>query len=208
MNIKGIAQRVLKKLSKPPTQNRFKVVYFGPAGSGKTMSMHCLYAGIDAVSKDDELSELVCEDESGFMSTTFFNVVPSNMLARGAFSFSFSCDIYEPHDPESRQEILAGVSGIIFVADLSAGAQSSNAAALNELEENLSRINMSLKNIPWVIQYNKRDLADAADVQRLDAAINKWKAPIFESVAVESIGALEPFDYLLKTLAQNFEQGD
>jgi hypothetical protein len=204
MNIKDLARRALNKLSQPPTHINFKLVYFGPAGSGKTTSMHCLYAGIDALSKDDQLTELVCDDESGFMSTTFFNVFPFDMQCRGPFSFS--CDIYEPHDPQSRREILSGVNAIIFVADLTGNAQSANTAALLELEDNLSQIDISLKDLPWVIQYNKRDLAEAADVKRLDAAINVWNVPIYESTAEESIGAVEPFNYLMKTLAERAER--
>ncbi len=83
---------------------------------------------------------------------------------------------------------------MVFVADSSPDRLEDDIESLENLEENLNEIGMSLSSIPWVIQYNKRDVPGCIDRKRLDSELNTWKAPAFEAVATDGKGVYETFE--------------
>ncbi|MGZ7080348.1 MAG: GTP-binding protein, partial [Thermoanaerobaculia bacterium] len=91
----------------------------------------------------------------------------------------------------TRQLVLKGADGIVFVADSQDHALDANVESLQNLEDNLKRQGVRIRDIPVVIQYNKRDLPNALPVTQLDKAINKLQVPHFESVATTGIGVEE-----------------
>lgn len=102
-----------------------------------------------------------------------------------------------------RREILHGIDGIIFVIDSQEDRLEGNMSALHELEENLLTHGKVLTSVPWVIQYNKRDLPHIFPVQRLEEMVNHDHVPFIEAVASQGRGVLETFQQLLHHIEQN-----
>ncbi|HEY9733897.1 MAG TPA: hypothetical protein V6C89_18455 [Drouetiella sp.] len=197
---------ILKKLGKffgakeSVIDIKLKVVYCGPDGSGKSTNLGSLHENIEAREKE-EITRLTCDGDLN-EATTLFEAIPTNVTARSGYQFS--CGVYEANGELSRGLILNGVQGIIFVADSNPDAQDANVEALTELESNLSKYMLSLDSIPWVLQYNKRDLTDAVDVNKLNQILNKRNVPFYEAQANQSIGVVEPFNDVITCIAKNF----
>jgi hypothetical protein len=84
--------------------------------------------------------------------------------------------------------VLKGADGIVFVADSQDFALDANLESLQNLEDNLKRQGVRIREIPLVMQYNKRDLPNALPIPEMEAEINKLGVPHFESVATTGIG--------------------
>ena len=91
----------------------------------------------------------------------------------------------------SRKLILRGADGVIFVADSQIERMESNIESLENLEDNLAEQSMSLEKMPFVLQYNKRDLPNAVPVEELQAALNPRNVPWFEACAATGVGVFE-----------------
>jgi len=112
----------------------------------------------------------------------------------------------------TRKLVLKGVDAIVFVADSSRAKLDENLESLRNLEQNLNEHGMSLDEIPWVIQYNKRDVADAMAVPDLDARLNPLRVPGYEAVATSGKGVYETFHgiatLVYRVLKDRLERGD
>jgi hypothetical protein len=108
--------------------------------------------------------------------------------------------------------VLKGVVAVVFVADSSRGKLDENLESLRNLEQNLNEHGMSLDEIPWVIQYNKRDAADAMAVPDLDARLNPLRVPSYEAVATMGRGVYETFHgiatLVYRVLKERLEKDD
>jgi signal recognition particle receptor subunit beta len=91
----------------------------------------------------------------------------------------------------TRQLVLKGADGIVFVADSQDFALDANLESMQNLEDNLKRQGIRIREIPLVIQYNKRDLPNALPIDQLESAINKLNVPHFASVATTGLGVEE-----------------
>ena len=105
----------------------------------------------------------------------------------------------------SRKLILKGVDGIVFVADSQIERFEDNIESMENLIENLKEYNLSLEKIPFVIQYNKRDLPNIAPIEELEKALNILKVPSFEAVATEGIGVFETLKAVAKLVLRNLK---
>jgi len=94
----------------------------------------------------------------------------------------------------TRKLVLKGVDAIVFVADSTADRMPDNKESLRNLEENLNDLGLSLKEIPWVIQYNKRDLPNCMDREMMEQEINVQGIPSFNAVATIGTGVYETFE--------------
>jgi hypothetical protein len=83
------------------------------------------------------------------------------------------------------------VDGVVFVADSQRAMQQANLDSFRNLEENLAEMGLSVDTLPLVLQFNKRDLADIASIEELNAALNRHDWPWFESSAVTGMGVFE-----------------
>jgi hypothetical protein len=88
----------------------------------------------------------------------------------------------------SRRLILNGADGIIFVADSDVLRRQDNIASLRNMIDNLAGYELSLDNVPWVLQYNKRDLSNAMDLRMMEADLNYMNVPSFEAIASQGQG--------------------
>src|SRR5690349_456947 len=93
----------------------------------------------------------------------------------------------------TRKLVLKGADALVFVADSEVGKMEENKESLNNLRANLAEYGLTLESIPWVIQYNKRDLPNVYTVDELNAELNPAGVPSFEAVASEGKGVFETF---------------
>ena len=102
----------------------------------------------------------------------------------------------------SRKLILKGVNGIIFVADSQKHRSEANIEAMHNLYENLESYGYDLSSIPFVMQYNKRDMAEVMTVPELRAQLNPSEVPDFEAVATEGRGVFETLKAVSKQVVK------
>lgn len=184
----------------------YKLVYYGPGLGGKTTNLKYIHSQLDAKSRGDLVS-LATETER----TLFFDFLPLDLGK--VKDFTVRMGIYTvPGQVEynrSRQLILNDVDGIIFVADSGANRLEDNIASLVNMIENLAQYKINLEDIPWIVQYNKRDLDDALSLDQMESAINLHKVPAFESVALDGRGVfatLKALTGLVVDRAQTFSR--
>ncbi len=159
---------------------RFKLVYYGPKDSGKTANLEYLSK---LNSNNEEIVPLGNEsDDAGC-----FEHLPLYLgRIRGVDTTlkMYTVPGQEQYN-KTRQMVLKDADGIVFVIDSGAEQLDSNIASLKNLQENLSRHNISLFDLPVVIQYNKRDLQDALPIDTLQESLNPYSWPMVESSVPE-----------------------
>jgi signal recognition particle receptor subunit beta len=166
-----------------------KIVYYGPGLCGKTTNLQFIYDSLPSNSKSKMLSLATKTDR-----TLFFDFLPLDLgKIRGMRTklqlYTVPGQVYYN---STRQLVLKGADGIVFVADSQDFALDANLESLQNLEDNLKRQGVRIREIPVVMQYNKRDLPNTLPVAEMDAEINKTlHGPSFESVATTGIGVEE-----------------
>jgi signal recognition particle receptor subunit beta len=183
-----------------------KIVYYGPAKSGKTTNLEQVHSNVqvpNAASKGKMTSLATSSDR-----TLFFDFFPLEAVAIKGFKTKFALFtvpgqvIYNA----TRQIVLRGVDGIVFVADSQYDKMEENVETFKHLEENLKTLNLKLDEIPYVMQYNKRDLPEAAPVEYLDYVLNNRdvQVPSFEASASNCNGVFETLNMITRMLLHKF----
>src|SRR5437867_2843208 len=161
-----------------------KIVYYGPALGGKTTNLVQVHDHVQtAQGNKGKLVSLATSSDR----TLFFDFLPIEALAIKGFKTKFQLYtvpgqvIYNT----TRQLVLRGVDGIVFVADSQYEKMSENVESLVNLEENLRSLKLNLADIPYVLQYNKRDLPNAAPVEYMEYLLNnrEVQVPSYEAVS-------------------------
>src|SRR5688572_2662130 len=165
-----------------------KIVYYGPGLCGKTTNLQFVYESLPTSNKSKMLSLATKTDR-----TLFFDFLPLDLgKIRGMRTklqlYTVPGQVYYN---STRQLVLKGADGIVFVADSQDFALDANQESLQNLEDNLKRQGIRLREMPLVIQYNKRDLPNTLPVAEIDKELNKLQSPSFESVATTGIGVEE-----------------
>ena len=165
-----------------------KIVYYGPGLCGKTTNLQFVYDSLPSNNKSKMLSLATKTDR-----TLFFDFLPLDLgKIRGMRTklqlYTVPGQVYYN---STRQLVLKGADGIVFVADSQDFALDANLESLQNLEDNLKRQGIRLREMPLVLQYNKRDLPNALPVHEIDAELNKLGSPTFESVATTGLGVEE-----------------
>ena len=182
-----------------------KVVYYGPSLGGKTTNLQWVYQK----TAEDQKSKLVALN-TDTERTLFFDFLPLNVGEIRGFRTRFhlySVPGQVVYDA-SRKLILKGLDGVIFVADSQRERMEENIESLKNLEKNLQQQGYDINDIPIVIQYNKRDLPNAASMAELRSAINKFNAPEFEASAVEGKGVFEALKTVSKSIITVLKGGE
>jgi hypothetical protein len=146
-----------------------KIVYYGPGLGGKTTNLEHVYEKVSPSTRG-KLISLATETER----TLFFDFLPVDLGTIRGFRTRFHLYTVpgQVYYNASRKLILRGVDGVVFVADSQADRAEANVEAMQNLYDNLAEHGYDLTKLPFVIQYNKRDLPDAAPVAELDAMLN------------------------------------
>src|SRR3984893_1823543 len=154
-----------------------KIVYYGPSLGGKTTNIQWVYQKT-ATDQKSKLIALNTENER----TLFFDFLPLFIGEIRGFTTKFHLYtvpgqvVYDA----SRKLILKGLDGIIFVADSQAERLEENVQSMENLKKNLDQQGYDIKDIPLVIQYNKRDLPNAVPILDLRSSLNKFNSLDFE----------------------------
>lgn len=181
-----------------------KIVYYGPGLSGKTTNIQQIYQKTCPDNKGKIVS-LNTENER----TLFFDFLPLELGEIRGFKTRFHLYsvpgqvLYEP----SRKLILRGVDGIVFVADSQPEKMSANFESLESLKSNLSEQGIDLDNIPFVIQWNKRDLDNKLTVEEMNKKLNPNKKPDFQATAVNGEGVFQTLKTISKLILINLKGG-
>ena len=146
-----------------------KIVYYGPGLGGKTTNLEYVYEKV-APSSKGKLISLATETER----TLFFDFLPVDLGTIRGFRTRFHLYTVpgQVYYHASRKLILKGVDGVVFVADSQIDRMEANLEAMQNLYDNMAQHGYDLMRLPFVIQYNKRDLPNAAPMADLDAALN------------------------------------
>ena len=181
----------------------FKIVYYGPARSGKTTNLEQVHEQVNPELRG-ELTMLSTHQDR----TLFFDFLPLRSEIISDFTSKFQLYtvpgqvIYN----QTRKLVLKGVDGIVFVADSAWHRMEENVDSFNNLEGNLQEQDMSLDSTPFIIQFNKRDLADKAPVHYMDFLLNQCvtHVPSCEATASEGEGVFEALNLIARMTIAGF----
>ncbi len=181
-----------------------KIVYYGPGLCGKTTNLQFIYNKTAEESKGKMIS-LATETER----TLFFDFLP---LALGEIrGFKTRFHLYtvpgQVFYDASRKLILKGVDGVVFVADSQEERFDANIESLENLKDNLEEQGFDIDKIPFVLQYNKRDLPNISPVEELSSLLNPRKLPEIEACAMTGEGVFETLKAVAKLVLSNLNKG-
>jgi hypothetical protein len=180
---------------------QLKIVYYGPPQGGKTTNLEKIHAEVDAApDAKGKLTSLATNSDR----TLFFDFLPLETTVIRGFKTKFQLFtvpgqvIYNT----TRQLVLRGVDGLVFVADSQYEKMEENVQTFANMIQNLETLNQSLDNIPYVLQYNKRDLPNVAPVDYLEFLLNNrdTQVPSFASSAVKGEGIFETLNMITRML--------
>jgi signal recognition particle receptor subunit beta len=182
-----------------------KIVYYGPALGGKTTNLVKVHEHVQtAQGNKGKLVSLATSSDR----TLFFDFLPIEAVAIKGFKTKFQLYtvpgqvIYNT----TRQLVLRGVDGIVFVADSQYEKMEENVKSFTNLEDNLKALNLNIADIPYVIQYNKRDLPNVAPVEYMDFLLNNRdvEVPSFSASAHKCEGVFETLNMITRILLHKF----
>ena len=183
-----------------------KIVYYGPAKSGKTTNLEQVHANVQTATPEGR-GKMVSLATSADR-TLFFDFYPLEAAVIKGFKTKFQLFtvpgqvIYNT----TRQLVLRGVDGIVFVADSQYDKMQENVESFQNMIENLKSLNLDLAEIPYVIQYNKRDMDNLAPTDFLEYLLNNQEVqvPSFEAAATNCTGVFETLNAITRLLLQKF----
>lgn len=176
-----------------------KLVYYGPALSGKTTNLRVIHQ-LTSDGSRGRLMTLETKDDR----TLFFDMLPLTLRAEqrgGGSGMSLRIKVFtvpgQVLHASTRRLVLQGADGVAFIADSQISETEHNAASFLDLRQNLGELGLSLKQLPVVIQFNKRDLDKVRSDDELDLLARRGREPVFKAAAVSGKGVLETFFGLL-----------
>lgn len=181
-----------------------KIVYYGPGLCGKTTNLQYIYNKTANDAKGKMIS-LATETER----TLFFDFLP---LALGEIrGFKTRFHLYtvpgQVFYDASRKLILKGVDGVVFVADSQDVRLDANIESLENLKDNLEEQGFDIEKIPFVMQYNKRDLPEISSLEELSNLLNPRKVPELEACAMSGEGVFETLKAVAKLVLNDLKKG-
>jgi signal recognition particle receptor subunit beta len=176
-----------------------KIVYYGPGLCGKTTNLHQIHGRTDPGSRGEMVS---LETEAD--RTLFFDLLPLEVGTIGGMRVRLQLYTVpgQVFYNTTRKLVLKGVDGIVFVADSQEPMLDANIESLANLKRNLEELNQPLERIPFVFQYNKRDLRNILAIETLNRHLNREGFEVFEGAALHGVGVFETLKAISrKTLA-------
>lgn len=172
-----------------------KIVFYGPGLGGKTTTLQSIYQSIKPERRPQMVSLATDVDR-----TIYFDFLPVNAYKIG--DFIVRLQLYtvpgQVFYNSTRKLVLNGVDGVVFVADSQGAALDDNKESITNLAENLRELGMAIDRVPYVLQYNKRDLPNVMSVEELNKELNQAGVPSFSTVALTGEGVGE----VLKTISR------
>lgn len=165
-----------------------KIVYYGPGLSGKTTNLQYIFS----VTNPRTRGELV-SIETDVERTLFFDLLPINVGLVNGYQTKFQLYTVpgQVFYDSTRQLVLKGADGVVFVADSQELMENANKESLENLKINLSKHNQDIREIPVIFQYNKQDLQNTFNVELLNKKLNYLHSPFYGAVATRGTGVIE-----------------
>ncbi len=181
-----------------------KVVYYGPARSGKTTNLQQIHRLLSPDARG-EMVTLDTQDDR----TLYFDFLPVEFGVDGGYKVRlklFTVPGQVLHR-STRRVVLAGADAVAFVADSQRSCASANAYSYRDLEANLRLNGLDIHEIPQVVQFNKRDLQDIKSLEEIREAWKGTGIPTVPASATQGVGVLEALEALLIRLYRHLDQG-
>lgn len=192
----------MPRINRSKRELSLKIVYYGAGLSGKTTNLRYLHGRYPSDTRGDLLT-LDTEGER----TLFFDYFESSLGKMAGFSLK--ADFYtvpgQSFYKKTRQVVLDGADGVVFVVDASAAREDANLMSLDDLEGHLKLSGRSLATVPHVIQYNKMDVPDALSPKLLSRLFNRHGAPEMEAVATVGTGVWETQQEILRATIESLK---
>lgn len=180
-----------------------KIVYYGPGLSGKTSSIQYIHQKISPKSKG-KLVSLATETDR----TLFFDFFPVEFGQIGGFKvkFNFYTVPGQVFYNTTRKLVLKGADAVVFVADSQSGMMEQNLESLENLRMNLKAHNIDWETVPFVLQYNKRDIPGALPLEEMRRRLNPGRVPEFETSATTGMGIMEAMKTVCRMVLEHIQQ--
>lgn len=181
-----------------------KIVYYGPARSGKTTNLQWVHGALPAARRSDMVS-LATENDR----TLFFDFLPLDL---GEISgFRTRLQLYtvpgQVYYAATRRLVLRGADGVVFVADSGPDRTEDNLESLADLQENLLEQGFDVLDLPFVVQYNKQDQDGVLPAAELDDVLNFRNAPAHAAAAIRGDGVLETLRSISALVLRSVSRG-
>lgn len=180
-----------------------KIVYYGPALSGKTTNIQYVY---EKTSPEQKGKLIVLPTEAD--RTLFFDFFQMSLGEIKGLKVRFHLYTVpgQVYYAPSRKLILKGADGIVFIADSSSDRTAENIESLEDLKVNLLGMDCNLEELPLTLQYNKRDLPGIMPVKEMNALFNKNNRPHFEAVAIKGAGVFDTLKSITKQVLSELKK--
>lgn len=172
-----------------------KIVYYGPAMSGKTTNLQMIHACLDN-SQRGRLMSLDTKNDR----TLFFDLLPVHFESRSGFTVKlklFTVPGQVIHN-STRKLVLQGADAVAFIADSQIDQKDNNLESFKNLRENLKANGINPETFPLVVQFNKRDLPDIIDFDQIKKVYEQKGIPVVPAAAIRREGVVETFTMLIK----------
>lgn len=180
----------------------FKLVYYGPAQSGKTTNLLRLH-DLLAPALKGEMMTLETQGDR----TLFFDLLPLGFRAPSGLLIKFRLFTVPgqvAHDG-TRKAVLSRADGVVFVADSARNQETNNGEAFQMLAENCTRVGIDFERLPLVVQFNKQDLPNAVPQAEIRERWAQAPWPLLFASALHGDGVLASFEALLRSTWKRFE---
>jgi signal recognition particle receptor subunit beta len=177
-----------------------KVVYYGPALSGKTTNLQMVHQLLDPQSRGRLMSLDTADDR-----TLFFDLLPVFFKSKSGFKVKIKMYTVPGQimHQSTRRIVLSGADGVAFIADSQRSEAKANNEAWRSMMENLKQNGFTPDSIPIVIQFNKRDLPNVRTEEEIAEIRQKSKEPVYTAIAIRGEGVLETLFALLRLTFRN-----
>jgi signal recognition particle receptor subunit beta len=180
-----------------------KIVYYGPALSGKTTNLQVIHQVLDP----DSRGRLMVLDTSDDR-TLFFDLMPVFFKTQSGFTVKvkiFTVPGQVMHN-STRRVVLQGADGVAFVADSQKSLSKANNESWRDMVNNLKMNGLDINEIPMVIQFNKRDLSEVRSDEEIAEVGRKGKEPVFKATAINGDGVMETLEGILRLTWRSLNQ--
>jgi signal recognition particle receptor subunit beta len=178
-----------------------KIVYYGPGLSGKTTNLQIIHQKIPR-EKKTEMVSLATEGDR----TLFFDFLPLNLGDIKGFKTKFQLYTVpgQVYYNSTRKVVLRGVDGVVFVADSQRSRMAENLESLQNLRQNLQDYGLNLDEIPFVLQFNKRDMENLFTLEELNAQLNPRSVSWYPATAHNGKGVVTTLKAIAMIVIENF----
>ncbi len=180
-----------------------KIVYYGPALSGKTTNLQYIYTHTNPKIRGELVSVKTHEDRTLFFDFLQLELGEVMGLKPKFHLYTVPGQVFYV---ASRKLVLQGADGVVFVADSQTSRLDDNIESLQDLKGHLAEMDYQVYDFPLVMQFNKRDVPDAAPLSLLQSSLAANGRPCFEAVAIEGNGVFDTLKAIIRRVVDKVQK--